>query len=144
MGGRLATAGRRLTVRALDGVSLVAEEGSRVGIVGGNGAGKTTLLRVAAGVYAPTAGRLRRRGRVASLLDVSLGLDDAATGAENIVTRGLLLGLSRAEIRARVSEIGAFRGSRLATWRCRSERTPAACASDWRSPFAPASRRRSC
>lgn len=110
VGGRLATAGRRLTVRALDGVSLVAEEGSRVGIVGGNGAGKTTLLRVAAGVYAPTAGRLRRRGRVASLLDVSLGLDDAATGAENIVTRGLLLGLSRAEIRARVSEIGAFAG----------------------------------
>ena len=106
-GGRVGRdAGNRLTIRALDDVSIAFGHGDRVGIVGHNGAGKTTLLRVLAGVYEPVKGRVRRRGRTASLL--SLGIDEDATGYENIVTRGLLLGLPPEEVRARVPEIAAF------------------------------------
>ena len=108
-GGRVGRdAGNRLTVRALDDVTLSFEHGDRVGIVGHNGAGKTTLLRVLAGVYEPIKGRVTRQGRTASLLNVSLGIDDDATGYENIMTRGLLLGLVPREVAERTEEIAAF------------------------------------
>ena len=108
-GGRVGRdAGNRLTVRALDDVTLSFEHGDRVGIVGHNGAGKTTLLRVLAGVYEPIKGRVTRQGRTASLLNVSLGIDDDATGYENIMTRGLLLGLDPREVAERTEEIAAF------------------------------------
>ena len=108
-GGRVGRdAGNRLSVRALDDVSLALEHGDRVGVVGHNGAGKTTLLRVMAGVYEPVRGHVWRRGRTASLLNVSLGIDDDATGYENIMTRGLLLGLAPEEVRERTEEIAAF------------------------------------
>ena len=108
-GGRVGRGeGNRLTVRALDNVSLAFEHGDRVGIVGHNGAGKTTLLRVLAGVYEPVRGHVQRYGRTASLLNVSLGIDDDATGYENIMTRGLLLGLDPEEVRERTAEIAEF------------------------------------
>ena len=108
-GGRVGRdAGNRLTVRALDDVSIALEHGDRVGVVGHNGAGKTTLLRVLAGVYEPVRGHVWRRGRTASLLNVSLGIDDDATGYENIMTRGLLLGLSPKEVEERTAEIAEF------------------------------------
>ena len=108
-GGRVGRdAGNRLSVRALDDVSIALEHGDRVGVVGHNGAGKTTLLRVMAGVYEPVRGRVWRRGRTASLLNVSLGIDDDATGYENIMTRGLLLGLSPEEVQERTAEIAEF------------------------------------
>lgn len=108
-GGRVGRhAGNRLTVRALDDVSLNLEHGDRVGIIGHNGAGKTTLLRVMAGVYEPVKGSVERQGRTASLLNVSLGIDEDATGYENIMTRGLLLGLAPEEVRDRTAEIVEF------------------------------------
>ena len=108
-GGRVGRgAGNRLTVRALDDVSLALEHGDRVGVIGHNGAGKTTLLRVMAGVYEPAKGRVLRNGRTASLLNVSLGIDEDATGYENIMTRGLLLGLDPEEVRERTTEIAEF------------------------------------
>ena len=100
--------GDRLSVRALDDVSLRFEHGDRVGVTGHNGAGKTTLLRVLAGVYEPTRGRVRRRGRTASLLDVSDRMSPQATGYENVMVRGLHLGLTPAEVRERSAEIAAF------------------------------------
>lgn len=108
-GGRVGRdAANRLSVRALDDVSLSFEHGDRVGILGHNGAGKTTLLRVMAGVYEPLRGHVRREGRLASLLNVSLGIDNESTGYENIVSRGLLLGLTPAEIEERTAEIAEF------------------------------------
>ena len=107
-GGLVGADGGTLTVRALDGVSLAFGDGDRVGVLGGNGAGKTTLLRVLAGVYEPTAGRVWADGRIGSLLDVTLGFDDEASGHQNILTCGLLVGLSLAEVRERAGEIAAF------------------------------------
>lgn len=108
-GGRLATdAAHRMVVRALDGVSFDIRPGDRVGLVGHNGAGKTTLLRALSGVYEPIRGVLDISGRVASLLDLHLGVDPDASGLENIQLRGVLAGLQPAEIRAKTAEIAQF------------------------------------
>ena len=108
-GGRIGRgAGNRLCVRALEDVSLAFEHGDRVGLVGSNGSGKTTLLRVLAGAYEPTHGHVWRRGRTASLLNISLGIDSEATGYENIMTRGLFLGLMPEQVREHMDEVAAF------------------------------------
>lgn len=102
------TAESGLCVRAIENVSLVLEHGDRVGLIGPNGAGKSTLLRVLAGVYEPTLGAVHSRGRIASLLNVSLGIDPEATGYENIMLRGLLFGLTSEDVHARTEEIADF------------------------------------
>lgn len=108
-GGRLAqSAGRTLAVRALDNLNFDFKAGDRVGLVGHNGSGKTTLLRVLAGAYEPAGGSLMLKGRVASLLDISLGMDHDATGYENIFLRGIMMGLTPREIREKTDEIAAF------------------------------------
>ena len=100
--------GSRVTVRALEGVTLAFGHGDRVGLVGTNGAGKSTLLRVMAGVYRPSRGELCRRGRLASLIDLSLGMEVDSTGWENIMTRGRFFGLSRAEMERHMEDIAEF------------------------------------
>lgn len=108
-GGRIARdAGDRICVQALREVSFRIDHGDRVGLVGPNGAGKTTLLRVLAGVYEPTRGIVRCDGQVAPLFDATLGMDMEATGYENIILRGLFLGLSPREMQSRTEEIAAF------------------------------------
>jgi len=108
-GGRIGQdAGRHAIVRALDNLSFSFTDGERVGLVGHNGSGKTTLLRTLSGVYEPVRGRLQVRGKIASLLDVSMGLDPDATGFENIYLRGILDGLKPAKIRSKVDEIADF------------------------------------
>lgn len=98
----------RVVVRALEGLTLTLRDGDRVGLLGHNGAGKSTLLRLLSGVYAPSSGTARIEGDVASLIDISLGIDPEATGRENIFLRGSLLGMSRSEIRERLDDIMAF------------------------------------
>ncbi|HDR9511139.1 ABC transporter ATP-binding protein [Burkholderia cepacia] len=97
-----------IVVRALDEVSFRFERGDRVGLIGHNGAGKSTLLRAMAGIYPPTAGQLSREGKVVPLLDIGLGMDENSTGMQNIRLRGLLLGMSDAEIRSKQGEIAEF------------------------------------
>jgi lipopolysaccharide transport system ATP-binding protein len=108
-GGRVAAdAAKRVTVRALDNVSFEFRPGDRVGLVGHNGAGKTTMLRVLAGVYPPVGGSLDVRGRIVSLIDMSLGMDHEATGYENIFLRGIMMGIKPSEIERKLDEIAEF------------------------------------
>lgn len=108
-GGKLnAAASGHVVVRALHDLHFTLSDGDRVGLLGHNGAGKSTLLRVLSGVYCPTHGSVVSQGNVASLIDVSLGIDHEATGRENIFMRGALLGICKKELRARVDEIVAF------------------------------------
>lgn len=88
--GRISDAGHRVLVRALDGVNLTIEHGTRIGLVGRNGVGKSTLLRVIAGIYVPEAGQVAVTGKIASLLGGSLGIDPELSGRENIELRGLI------------------------------------------------------
>ena len=100
----------RIVVAALRHLSFRIESGERVALVGSNGAGKTTLLRTLAGIYEPVAGWIEVEGSIGSLIDLSAGMDPEATGRENIVLRGLFLGLSRAECQAMAEEAGRFSG----------------------------------
>ncbi|MBV9858592.1 MAG: ABC transporter ATP-binding protein [Alphaproteobacteria bacterium] len=110
-GGIIRRDGRRhrtVSVRALDGIDLRLEHGDRLALVGRNGSGKSTLLKVLAGVYAPTAGRVAVTGRVSPLFNIFPGMDPDDTGYENIVTCGMLLGMSRAEIMRKTPDIAVF------------------------------------
>lgn len=93
---------------ALKDVTFDVHEGEVLGIIGRNGAGKSTLLKLLSRITDPTCGRAVMRGRVASLLEVGTGFHPELTGAENIYQNGAILGMSRAEIKARFDEIVAF------------------------------------
>ncbi len=101
-------------VRALDNVSFTLNHGDRLALLGHNGAGKTTLIRTLAGIYTPVFGDLRVDGKQIPMFDIGLGLDEDATGHENIYIRGLVMGLSPREIareRERIvefSELGIY------------------------------------
>lgn len=97
-----------MTVHALRNINLELRPGDRVGLVGRNGAGKTTLLRVLSGVYEPSAGYMRCEGRVSSLTDIMLGMDLDASGYDNIVLRGVVMGLSRKQSIDLIPEVESF------------------------------------
>lgn len=108
-GGRIAGDGSAARyVRSLDQLTFEVKGGERIGLTGHNGSGKTTLLRTLCGVYAPTFGRLRVAGRVVSLLDINLGMDPDGTGYENILMRGIVMGMTPRQIAIRVKEIAEF------------------------------------
>ena len=98
----------RINVRALSDVSIDILNRDRVGLIGLNGAGKTTLLKVLAGVYEPSQGRFVSSGSVSSLLDTQVGLNPDATGRENIILRGMYMGIHPHEMRMRADEVAAF------------------------------------
>ncbi len=97
-------------VPALTEVSFQVAAGETVGVVGANGSGKSTLLRLLAGIVRPTSGRVELRGRLAALLDLGAGFHPEISGRENLEISGLLLGMSRGEIAARLPEIVRFAG----------------------------------
>ncbi|WP_216896904.1 galactan export ABC transporter ATP-binding subunit Wzt/RfbE [Nocardia alni] len=97
-----------VVVEALREISLSFKEGDRVGLVGHNGAGKSTLLRLLSGIYEPTRGTARIRGRVAPVFDLGVGMDPEISGFENIIIRGLFLGQTRKQMLAKVDEIAEF------------------------------------
>jgi lipopolysaccharide transport system ATP-binding protein len=93
---------------ALEDVSLTLRRGERLGVIGRNGAGKSTLLRVIAGILAPDRGTVRRGPVSCQLLSLSLGFVPHLSGRDNAVLSGLLLGLRRRDIVARLPAIREF------------------------------------
>jgi lipopolysaccharide transport system ATP-binding protein len=93
---------------ALRDVEFDIKAGEAVGIIGRNGAGKSTLLKILSRITVPTTGEVRIHGKVASLLEVGTGFHNELSGRENIFLNGAIMGMTRAEVRARFDEIVAF------------------------------------
>ncbi|MFB9052858.1 ABC transporter ATP-binding protein [Formosa undariae] len=95
---------------ALKDINFDVQQGEVLGIIGKNGAGKSTLLKILSRVTSPTTGEIKTRGRIASLLEVGTGFHPELTGRENIYLNGAILGMTKAEIKAKESEIIEFSG----------------------------------
>jgi ABC-type polysaccharide/polyol phosphate transport system ATPase subunit len=93
---------------ALEGIDLEVRRGETVAVIGRNGAGKSTLLSLIANVYKPTSGTVSVGGRVAPLLELGAGFHPDLTGLENVFFNGIVLGLSRKQIRERLNDIIEF------------------------------------
>src|SRR4051812_3637783 len=104
------TNGGAKEVWALREVELSIDQGEIVGIVGPNGSGKTTFLKSVARIVRPTTGSVAVRGRVGALLEVGTGFHQELTGRENVFLNGVVLGMSRREIRRRFDQIVEFAG----------------------------------
>jgi lipopolysaccharide transport system ATP-binding protein len=95
---------------ALKDVSFDVKQGEAVAIIGRNGAGKSTLLKILSRITEPTAGRIRLKGRVASLLEVGTGFHAELTGRENVYLNGIILGMTKKEIDRKLEAIIDFSG----------------------------------
>ncbi|MBB3179819.1 ABC transporter ATP-binding protein [Variovorax sp. Sphag1AA] len=109
-GGRFGKETGVNVVQALSNINLELRSGDRLGLVGHNGAGKSTLLRTLAGVYEPSSGDFARQGTVSSLIDPALGIEADATGIENIMLRGLVMGMSKKQIDELTPAVCEFSG----------------------------------
>ena len=96
------------TFMALNGIDLTIYKGEALGIIGGNGAGKSTMLKLLSRVTAPTAGEIDIYGRIASMLEVGTGFNGEMTGRENVYMNGAILGMTKAEIDAKMDDIIEF------------------------------------
>ncbi len=95
-------------IPALQKVSLSVTRGKTFGLVGRNGSGKSTLLKLVTGIYTPTSGTVEVHGRISALLELGAGFHPDFSGRENIFVNGIILGMSRREIRTRLEEIIEF------------------------------------
>jgi len=97
-----------LLIKALKNISFDIFKGDRVGVIGHNGSGKTSLLRVITGVYKNHSGSMQLTGSIASLIDITLGMDPEATGYENIRMRAVLMGMKLSDVKKIENEIAEF------------------------------------
>ena len=93
---------------ALKDIHLKIEKGERIGIIGPNGSGKTTLLEIITGITCPTKGRVVVNGKLVSLIELEAGFHPELTGEENVFLNGLLVGMSKEEIKSRLKKIISF------------------------------------
>lgn len=100
--------GGGVTVHALRDISLHLKTGDRVALIGRNGAGKTTMLRAMSGVYEPEQGEIRSSGNISALTDLMLGVDPEASGYDFVITRGIVMGLTKAQARGLFADVEAF------------------------------------
>lgn len=92
----------------LDKIDLVVNSGEKIGIIGANGSGKSTILKIICQILQPTSGSVRVRGKIAPLIELGAGFDPEISVIDNILLYGVLLGFSRAEMKARASSILEF------------------------------------
>ena len=95
---------------ALKNIAFEVHQGDKLGVIGKNGAGKSTLLKLLSRITEPTTGTIHLRGRVSSLLEVGTGFHPELNGRENIFLNGVILGMTREEIRRKFDEIVEFAG----------------------------------
>jgi len=100
--------GGGVTVHALRDISLHLKTGDRVALIGRNGAGKTTMLRAMSGVYEPEQGEIRSSGNISALTDLMLGVDPEASGYDFVITRGIVMGLTKAQAKGLFADVEAF------------------------------------
>lgn len=108
LGGNISEQDNSVVVQSLDNLNLKLTDGDRLGIIGHNGAGKTTLLRVVSQIYEPQQGEVTIEGSVSSFVDITLGMDPESTGWDNIIFRGVFLGLTYEQARALAPSIAEF------------------------------------
>ncbi len=114
---RLATGGnvmrdnkQHVVVRSLNNINLTLQHGDRIGLIGHNGAGKSTMLRLLAKIYEPTYGQVNIDGYISPMLDLMQGMDYEASGHDNILMRGIILGLTHKEITKQIDDIAELTG----------------------------------
>ena len=100
-------------IKVLDDINLEVEKGQILGIIGKNGAGKSTLLKIISQITTPTSGRVKYKGKIASLLEVGTGMHQEMTARENIYLNGSILGMKKKDIDKKFDDIIDFSGCSL-------------------------------
>lgn len=107
-GGTIKWSEKHYYVAALNNISITANDGDRIGLYGHNGSGKTTLLRLISKIFVPDSGTREVEGVISSMLSITLGIDDAASGIDNIRLRAKFLKLSKAETEDMIRDVVEF------------------------------------